>query len=117
MPLDPGMVVESLILKRLDTLPKRRHPDWIRALLVQGFLAESRVVRQLGASASQSATGERRAKPSARWGFDFSDWGQRSTNATRVVSATPAVPTREAPHCVESGGSDKPFAQLRKVVG
>ena len=35
------MLVESLILQRLNTVPKRRHQDWIRALLVQGFLAES----------------------------------------------------------------------------
>ena len=36
--LDAGLPVEALIMKRLVALPKRRHQDWIRALLVQGFV-------------------------------------------------------------------------------
>ena len=54
MQLDAGMLVEALILERLNALPKRRHQDWIRSLLVQGFLAESRVLRQIDGAMAEN---------------------------------------------------------------
>lgn len=109
------MLVESLILQRLDTVPKRRHQDWIRALLVQGYLAESGMVRRLNTTTSENRTAQRRVQPSPRSGFDFSDWVGRSPPRKPMV--TPGV-TKAVPESVaRQGGSGKPFAHLRKVVG
>ncbi len=43
--LDPGLVLERLILQRLSGLKRKRGQDWLRSLLVQGFLAEGRWIR------------------------------------------------------------------------
>jgi len=115
--LDPGLLVEALILKRLNTVPKRRHPDWIRALLVQGFLAECRVVRQLAGTASENAFAKRRMPPSPGSGFDFGDGFARSANPQRIVRTNRDVSNQAPPRPVVAGGADKPFAHLRKVVG
>ena len=40
--LDPGLVLERLILQRLDDLQRKRGQDWLRSLLVQGFLDTAR---------------------------------------------------------------------------
>ena len=115
--LDPGLLVEALILKRLDTVPKRRHPDWIRALLVQGFLAECRVARQLKEPAAEHSFAKRRMPPSLGPGFDFGDGFARSVNAKRDIGVNRHVSNQAPPSPVVAGGADKPFAHLRKVVG
>ena len=115
--LDPGLLVEALILKRLDTVPKRRHPDWIRALLVQGFLAESRVVRQLKGPAAEHPIAKRRVPPSPGSGFDFGEGFARSVNPQRVMGVNGHVANEFPPSPVAAGGADKPFAHLRRVVG
>ena len=43
--LDPGLVLERLILRRLSGLKRKRGQDWLRSLLVQGFLAEGQWIR------------------------------------------------------------------------
>jgi len=111
------MLVEALILQRLNAVPKRRHQDWIRSLLVQGFLAESRLVRQLNGTAPGNLATQHRAQQSRRSGFDFSEWLGRSANPKPVVRTTPDVPKEEPPSFVEQGSLAKPFAYLRKVVG
>ena len=115
--LDPGLLVEALILKRLNTVPKRRHPDWIRALLVQGFLAECRVVRQLAGTATENAFAKRRMPPSPGSGFDFGDGFARSANPKGIVRTNHYVSNAVPPSPAVAGGADKPFAHLRKVVG
>ena len=115
--LDPGMLIEALILERLNTLPKRRHQDWIRTLLVQGFLAENRVNRQLSGKAAESPVRRQRVPRSHGSGFDLGDWHLRSVNSKPVVSASPDVPKEASPRPVKDSGAEKPFAHLRKVVG
>jgi len=112
--LDPGLLVEALILKRLDTVPKRRHPDWIRALLVQGFLAECRVVRQLKGTAAQHPIAKRRVQASLESGFDFGEGFARSVNPQRVMRVNRRVSQEVHTSPV---GAGKPFAHLRRVVG
>ena len=112
--LDLGLLVEALILKRLDTVPKRRHPDWIRTLLVQGFLAESRVVRQLKGTAAEHPIAKRRVPPSPGSGFDFGESFARSVNPQRVMRVNRRVSQEVHTSPV---GAGKPFAHLRKVVG
>ena len=115
--LDPGLLVEALILKRLNTVPKCRHPDWIRTLLVQGFLAESRVVRQLKGTAAEHPIAKRRLPPSPGSGFNFGDGFALSMNPQRVARANRDVSNQAPPSPVAAGDLDKPFAHLRKVVG
>jgi hypothetical protein len=45
--LDADMPFESLILQRLIRLPASRRHDWLRTLLVEGFKAECRSLREL----------------------------------------------------------------------
>jgi hypothetical protein len=115
--LDPGMLVEAMILERLNALPKRRHQDWIRYLLVQGFLAESRVFRQLDGTASENRVAARPVQQSPRSGFDFAKWTDRSSNSRAVPSVNRDVPRDDRPSSPKQPGASKPFAQLRKVVG
>jgi hypothetical protein len=115
--LDPGLLVEALILKRLNTVPKRRHPDWIRALLIQGFLAECRVVRQLKGTAAQHPIAKRRVQASPGLGFDFGEGFARSANAKRDIGVNRHVANKFPASPVAAGGVDKPFAHLRKIVG
>ncbi|MCB1764314.1 MAG: hypothetical protein KDI27_14410 [Gammaproteobacteria bacterium] len=115
--LDPGMLVEDLILQRFQSLPKRRQPEWIRSLLVQGFLAESRLIRQLKGAASQTQVVSGRVKQSRGSGFDFRDWIGRSAKLNPVASFTAETLKEDPPYCVQKINSTKPFAHLRKVVG
>ena len=115
--LDPGMLIEALILKRLNTVPKRRHPDWIRTLLIQGFLAECRVVRRLNGIAPEHLVAQRRVQPSPGSGFDFGDRSAGSAHPKRVARANRQQSNQAPPSHVAAGGVDKPFAHLRKVVG
>ena len=117
MQLDPGMLVEDLILQRFQSLPKRRQPEWIRSLLVQGFLAESRLDRQLKGSASQSQAVSDRMPQSPRSGFDFRDWPGRSAKPKPVIKAVPEESKEDPLRCVQQINAAKPFAHLRKVVG
>ena len=115
--LDPGLLVEALILKRLNTVPKRRHPDWIRALLIQGFLAECRVVRQLKGTAAQHPIAKRRVPPSPGSGFEFGDGFAQSTKPKQIERKNLHVSNQVPTSKVVTGGVDKPFAHLRRVVG
>lgn len=111
------MLVEALILDRLATLPKRRHPDWIRSLLVQGFLAERRVDRRLSATKSDTAVGRRQVPNTPRAGFTFGDWVSRSTRPQPMAGTDREAPqtVRQCP--VRPDAGDRPFAHLRRVVG
>ena len=115
--LDPGMLVEDLILQRFQSLSKRRQPEWIRSLLVQGFLSESRLDRQLKGAASQTQVVSGRVKQSRGSGFDFRDWTGRSAKLKPVASVIPDVPKADPLRCANQDRSTKPFAHLRKVVG
>ena len=44
--LDPGLVLERMILSRLSELKRKRGQDWLRSLLVQGFLVEGQWLRR-----------------------------------------------------------------------
>ncbi|MCP5443245.1 MAG: hypothetical protein H6968_09455 [Chromatiaceae bacterium] len=115
--LDPGMLVEDLILQRLQSLPKRRQPEWIRSLMVQGFLSESRLIRQLKGAASQTRVVSNRLQQLPGLGFDFRDWPGRSAKLKPVASFPAEVSKEDPPRFVQQINSAKPFAHLRKVVG
>lgn len=45
--LDTAMPFDALILTRLLSLPTARRQEWLRGLLIQGFQAECRLLREL----------------------------------------------------------------------
>ena len=111
--LDPGLVLERLILARLADLQRKRGQDWLRSLLVQGFLAEGRWLRIGEPGGCQSPVPRGPAVPAT----PFSRWleGPRETDGIDHESqpgseAAPATPP-------SANGGAKPFAHLRKVIG
>jgi hypothetical protein len=111
------MLVEALILERLSILPKRRHQDWMRSLLVQGFLAESRVFRQLKGTAADYVNSECRAQQPAGPGFNLAGWLGRTAQRKPPAGANHSRQCESEPRAVAHNGMGKPFAHLRKVVG
>lgn len=102
--LEPRIALEAIILNQLERIPRARRQEWLRGLVVQGFLIERQTL--------QGVAVER----TSRIGAGFSDWlaGKSSRQA--------ASPKRE-PMPTAATGSDavhdarKPFAQLRRVIG
>ncbi len=108
--LDPRMAFEALILQRLQCIPTGRRQEWLRGLLVQGFLAECRQRRE--------ADGEACDRPGAatrRPGNAFAGW---LTERTPTPHAPPAEkPNPSDPQRPAVAPKAKPFAHLRKVIG
>ena len=117
VPLDPEVLIEALILARLEALPKRRRADWVRGLLVQGFLAESRVLRSLQAGASAKGDEQYRPPPIAAAGFTFGAWGRWPVPAEPAMRTGPDIGRYERSGVPKTDQPCKPFAHLRKVVG
>ena len=112
--LDAGLVLERLILKRLSGLKRKRGHEWLRSLLVHGFLAEGQWLRtesnRSGEGAAPGACGIP-PTPFARW----------LEGAERLPRGAPAVTAALIPE--DDGGTgqvaaaEKPFTHLRKVIG
>ena len=111
--LDPGLVLERLILRRLADLQRKRGQDWIRSLLVQGFLAEGRWLRTGEPGGSQCRVPVDPAIPAT----PFARWLQ-GAHDNGGSDREPALRSAEAPTTPPSTSSNaKPFAHLRKVIG
>jgi hypothetical protein len=109
--LDANMVFEALILNRLSRLPKARHQEWLRGLLVQGFKRECHSLRTLQRGLDMSYDVPPSVKDSV---------AQRSA----ASNASARVPERTIAPTVESGGRESclsggsvSFAALRNVIG
>ena len=107
--LDPTLVLEGLILKRLNVLRGRRRQDWLRALLGYGYLAECRWLRRELPSSSQ-VHGKERLSSFANW---LTEAPAPSIDRPRR-NTTPQV---RVPPTVAFDGGSKPFGHLRAVVG
>ena len=103
--LDAQIPLERVILERLRGLNRRSQQTWIRALIVEGFLLESRAVQNLrdGPSDVSRATAPR----SAPFRLTPRFTGNAAPNANAPLAAT--MPT--------TSPNDKPFAALRRVIG
>ena len=106
--LDPHMAFEALILQRLQGIPARRRQEWLRGLLVQGFLDECRGRRETD-DAPPGATRPRQGTAFAGWLTERSPTPQPppALKVDRCDSPCPAI----------AGTNEKPFAHLRKVIG
>lgn len=100
--LNQHIALEALILRRLDRLPRSRHQEWLRGLLVQGLRIECQLMRNISDSEAN--------QPEAT----FSTWLSASSQKSSTGQGRP--PT-ENPALVKAQGTDKPFARLRGVIG
>jgi hypothetical protein len=111
--LDPGLVLERLILRRFADLQRKRGQDWLRSLLVQGLLAEGRWLRTVEPDSGEDRAPYAPAIPAT----PFARWLERShANDRTDLEPKPryvAAPT--TPPSATAGA--KPFAHLRKVIG
>ena len=116
--LDPEMLLEGLLLERLGGLPKHRRPDWLRSLLVSGFLQEGRVLREIRKGTGGPATlAANRDRPSGVPDTAFASWlGRPASGSAGPPTARPeALPVAEKP--VAAPGGNKPFDHQRRVIG
>jgi len=112
------MLLEGLLLECLSLVPKSRRQEWLRGLLVQGYLWEGRTSRGAQGDTEMARLGGEQAKgKEAASAAAYAGWvGRAQTPVQRAVSkgsrphlGVPPVPTKP------TGG--KPFAHLRKVIG
>ena len=116
--LDPAMLLEGLLLERLGRIPKGRRQEWLRGLLVQGYLWEGRTRRGVQhngpAQSLDVGQAENQAPVSAT---AFSRWPTRPQPAMPRVPPEPSAPPQAGPIMPEKHETKKPFAHLRKVIG
>ena len=104
--LEPRIALEAIILNRLELIPGARRQEWLRGLVVQGFLIECQTLQGVA------------VEPSPRIGAGFSHW-LAGDLTKQVASLKPKLEPDQA----KSTGSyavhnnKKPFAQLHRVIG
>ncbi len=98
--LDSHIALEAILLNRYERVPQVRREEWLRRLLVQGFLSECSIVRSVQERPQRSAQKE------------FGDWLVQESNA-QADTKPPLPPQRPS----ASGGAGKPFAALHAVIG
>ena len=115
--LDPGLVLERLILQRLSVLKRKRGQDWLRSLLVQGFLAEGRWLSRDPHANRSNAVPRETALPAT----PFASWLGRARPTERPVAepmrATATAKVKSVGEIPMTNPESKPFAHLRKVIG
>ena len=109
--LDLRMAFEALILQRLQRIPTGRRQEWLRGLLVQGFLDECRLRREAG---GEVCAPPRAATP--RQGTAFAGW-LTERSPTPQPPPAPNADRCDPPRPAAVDTNDKPFAHLRKVIG
>jgi len=112
--LDPGLVLERLILARLSGLTRKRAQDSLRALPVQGFLVEGQWLRS---DRYRGRNCEAAVEPTVP-PTPFAGWLERA-EASPQHTGVPTVAAIESltASLPESTLKPKPFAHLRKVIG
>jgi len=114
--LDRGIVLERLILGHMETLTAKRAQDWLRSLLVQGYLLESRLLHHTATGPGEDMTTDHTGARGSMAASTFARWlvheGER-----RATPAPPIAATRQVAPPSVAAGPGKPFAHLRKVVG
>ena len=113
--LSPSILLERLILDRLQTLTGATRQHWLRSLLVEGFLVECRTLRTVRDQwlPLLSPHGEsRRLTPKSApyaWASTLRFTGNSDPVTPRVVPTVDVTAT--------TLHFDKPFAHLRRVIG
>ncbi len=104
--LNTRIALEAVVLNRLQQLPSNRQEEWLRGLIIQGFRVESQVTRALllPTLADDKTSAER---------SHFSHWLSQSALTGRA-SAQSLHPADKELSVLRT---DKPFADLSKVIG
>ena len=111
--LDPGLVLERMILSRLSELKRKRGQDWLRSLLVQGFLVEGQWLRRERQSGGDGAAPAEAKIPTT----PFANWLAHASVPTRRASDPAPRSVRHTVTAIEPAAGSKPFAHLRNVIG
>jgi hypothetical protein len=106
---DASMPFEALILQRLSQVTKSRHQEWLRGLLVQGFLSECDNLRTLQRSFETTHD----VPPTAKEGVAPRPAASSNSTVTRERSTAAEKGVRES----APGGGKVSFAALRNVIG
>jgi hypothetical protein len=110
------MLLEGLLIEHLSRVPKARRQEWLRTLLVQGYLWEGGVSRRTQRNARPVAGGPVEPKAGA-WGKAFAHWLARPQTSVRPMAIEGTAPLHTRPAIPEVQETEKPFAYLRKVIG
>lgn len=105
--LDTRVSLEALVLNRLQRMPKTRRQEWLRGLVIQGFRRECQVINDMQPQAATVGT-------QAVLQTDFSRW---LTQASPAREQTPPVSLACSTKVLALPAGNKPFANLRKVIG
>ena len=108
--LDPSILLERLILERLAQTAYSRQREWLRMLIVQGYLFECRLLHTTRAPLASTHTVPAVAPGRApRLGPRCADSHppiESDPGSAQAIGPAPLVASR-----------DKPFATLRQVIG
>jgi hypothetical protein len=113
--LDTRIPLEAMILNRLQRLPQQRRNDWLRGLLLTGFNTECQVIKSQTPSIPQQegGTDDRRF---LHWRMPAMRSGARRSNSDASSGSGDQHRVGKA-QSNPSTDSDKPFAQLKNVIG
>jgi hypothetical protein len=109
--LDASLAFEALILNRLSRLPKSRHQEWLRGLLVQGFVSECHNLRTL----QDSFETPHDVQPTAKEGVVLRP--AASSNSAVIRERTTTPPAEKGTHESAPAAGNVSFAALRNVIG
>lgn len=113
--LQSNVPLDRLLVERLHALTDSARRQWLRSLLIEGFLLECRMVQlaQGSAHANVSARGEHHRPVPTSAPFTLAvklcSTGNLTTPASPLETRDAAVPL--------SLGTGKPLAYLRRVIG
>ena len=100
--LDTRIVLEAIILNRMERIPKARRQEWLRGLLIQGFRTECRSLREVPREIELSPA------------TAFSSWLEKDSPRAIVPPERHRAVAAGKDNTSDSG---KPFAGLSKVIG
>lgn len=113
--LDSRLQLEAWLIRTLEGIPTARRQEWLRGLLVSGFIqqrAQTRMVQGRGIDPAGPLPAARVAGTTQEIAF-----GDYLASALLPEPSSPprSVSTASLSVATEQGG--KPFAGLRKVIG
>lgn len=115
LPLRSEIPIERLILERLQSLTQRTRQQWLRSLVVEGFLLECRMLHNTAGRWSGGSPvptlGHRPMPPSAPYAL------QAAPRSTGNPKPSTLGPTADPTVAATPPSNAKPFAYLRRVIG